>query len=136
MGRNLQAGLLLAIFTFAGPAGLAGIFTRLGPRAGGCPLSCCGRARCPMHMRGHGMKCPMAGMLSMPSQAAMNCACSVSPQESSPFPAGPLDMRYDLPRASLFADLTVLLRESLESRVSSLDGFSPLPEQPPRSLPC
>jgi hypothetical protein len=84
-----------------------------------------------MHMGGHGMKCPMA---SMPSHQATTCTCSVSPHETSAFAAGPLDLRYDLPRASHSADLPCSARKHWESQVSFLDGFFPLPEQVPKAL--
>jgi hypothetical protein len=135
MGRDFQAWILLAVFAFSGPAGLAGIYSRIGPRLNVCPPCCCGRANCPMHSHGHGMpgRCPMASMPGH-SHQAMGCACSVSPPESSPFPVGPLNLRYDLPRASLFADLPCSDRERSEFQISFLDGFSPLPDQPPKAL--
>jgi hypothetical protein len=135
MGRHFQGWILLVVFVYSGAAGMAGIYSRLGRQLNGCPICCCGRADCPMHKHGQGMpgRCPMASIPGHDHQA-MSCACTVSPPQSSPFPVGPLDLRYDLPRVSLLIDLPAFARERLESRISSLDGFFPLPELPPKAL--
>ena len=132
MGRNLRAWILLAVFAWTGAAGVAGIYSR---GANCCPACCCGRADCPMRRHGHGMpgRCPTASMPGNMHQAA-GCSCSISPHGPSSFLAGPLDFRYDLPRTSFFADLPAMARDSFEPRVSSLDGYFPLPELPPKAL--
>jgi hypothetical protein len=134
MGRNFQAWILLLVFAFCGPGGLAGVYSRMGREAHCCPACCCGRANCPMREHGMAGRCPMMASMAGHAHQTMGCSCSISPNESSPLPAGLLDLRYDLPRASLVAALPAVARDAREPRTASLEGFFPLPELPPKAL--
>jgi hypothetical protein len=64
----------------------------------------------------------------------MGCACTVAPEGSSVLPPGVLDMRFELPRASLFTELPCVMYPRQNRSAGLLAGYIVPPDQPPKAL--
>jgi hypothetical protein len=135
MGRGFQAYLLIAVLSLSASANLAAMLAGNSAGVGVCPPGCCGKADCPMqaHKGSMPMKCPMNSMAGHHHQA-MKCTCAVSHQEAPAVPASLFELRYDLPREHELLMPVPTAYRGAETSADSLDGFIPLPDQPPRAL--
>lgn len=135
VGRNFHAGVLLAVLSVSGPVSLVGAFLGNGAGPRPCPVKCCLSAERPMCAGASRMprSCPMASG-ARHGRYAMGCACSVAPQGPSSLPAGRLDLRFDLPRASFLAELPCAIHPRPSHFAALLDGYVIPPDQPPKAL--
>jgi hypothetical protein len=134
MRRKFQAGLLLAILSLAGPVSLLGNCFWGTMEAGDCGLACCQTENCPMQTKARRTSkksCPMGSGYTQ-FHEAMNCACSVAPQEPAALPSSLLV--FELPPEISAAALPWAETVNVGKPAPAPDRSLAPPDQPPKSL--